>query len=249
MEKKTIIANWKMNGSGVLMRELTLAAERTANSLPEHISLVLCPPAVYLQEMTHMLRNSPVAIGGQNCHAELSGAFTGDISAPMLSDVGAKYVILGHSERRQQHGETNEQVRAKAEAALKSSLISVICVGESLVDRESGKAVDVVTEQVRASIPSLKSLTPDSHFLLAYEPIWAIGSGQIPSEAEIVSMHAAISDTLFALTGKQVPVIYGGSVTPENAHAILHLSKVCGVLVGGASLKVESFAAIANAAI
>lgn len=248
MERKIIVANWKMNGSMPLVESFGHAMGKLADTLPEAMELVVCPPAVYLRGMAQALGESRVRLGAQNCHAEAVGAHTGEISAPMLKEAGAEYVILGHSERREQQGETNAQVRAKAEAALKSSLIPIICVGESLAERESGTAIDVVVKQTKASIPTNHQPPTANHFIVAYEPIWAIGSGRIPEMGEIASMHRAVADALLSTTGKNIPVIYGGSVNEANARAILTCDGVHGALVGGASLKAESFVAIAAAA-
>lgn len=245
MKNKVIVANWKMNGSQALARELTASAFQLAKTLPAHIQLILCPPAVYIYEMAQALKSSPVAVGAQNCHTQISGAFTGELSASQLGEAGAKYVIVGHSERRKYFGETNADVLNKAKIAITQQLIPIICVGESLEERQQGNAQAVVQAQLEACVPV--ELASQSQIILAYEPIWAIGSGQIPSVAEIASMHQKIGEWLFANTGRPMPVIYGGSVNAENAREILKAAHVHGVLVGGASLKAESFEAIARA--
>jgi triosephosphate isomerase len=198
--------------------------------------------------MSEVLAASPVLVGGQDARAEDAGAFTGDVSAEMLADAGAKLVILGHSERRDGHGETDGLVARKVDAALRWGLEPVVCVGESLAQRQAGEALSVVTGQVRGSLPPELA---GKAFAVAYEPIWAIGTGLTPTTAEIEEMHRAIRATLLAMfgeAGRAVPILYGGSVKPSNAAEILHADEVGGALVGGASLKAADFLAIVRAA-
>jgi triosephosphate isomerase len=232
-----IAGNFKMNFTAAAMP----AYAEALKAAPPHVSLIICPPFTLLDRFAQIL---PVqaALGAQDCHAQPSGAHTGDISASMLADIGAKYVILGHSERRENHGETNADVCGKVQAALIASLIPIVCVGETAIQRQAGEAEDVVRTQLIHSLPA--------HFtgIIAYEPIWAIGTGLIPTEADITAMHAAIRTTLIAhlpASGAATPILYGGSVKPSNAAAILALPEVGGALVGGASLNPADLLAIA----
>lgn len=231
-----VIGNWKMHGSMQLAQALSQAAIAAAHAAGAGTQVVLCPPAPYLTVVAAHLAGSPVALGGQDCHAQREGAFTGDVSAAMLKEVGCRYVIVGHSERRQYHGETDEAVRAKAEAALSAGLTPVICVGESLEDRQAGRAEAVVAAQLAGCLPK------QGKFILAYEPIWAIGTGLTATASDIAAMHRHIG----SLAGG-FPVLYGGSVKAENAASLLALPGVGGVLVGGASVSAEAFTAIINA--
>ena len=198
--------------------------------------LIVCPPATLLTEVAAALAGAGIGVGGQDCSAAADGAHTGDISAGMLRDVGAGYVILGHSERRHGHGETSEAVRAKVMAAVGAGLVPIVCVGETEAEREAGEAEAVVAGQLGASLP------PGFAGILAYEPVWAIGSGRVPTEAEIAGMHRAIRGRV----GGGVPILYGGSVKPGNAAGLLALPEVGGALVGGASLVAGDFLAIAG---
>ena len=244
---KFIIGNWKMNGlladSAERVGQLVSAVKDIDSSA---FKMVLCPPATLISKVGDMVGDSELELGGQDCHAEQSGAFTGNISAEMLKDIGAKYVILGHSERRQYHAETSEQVSQKALAAHSQGLVAVICIGEQGEDRDSGKANSVVAEQLAKSIPEGSSST---NTIIAYEPVWAIGTGKTASDADIKDMHEFIRSEL---SGKiegadKTAILYGGSVKPDNANAILHITNVDGVLVGGASLKADDFIGIAKA--
>ncbi len=216
-----------MHGTRESARALAAAIRPAANA-----TIILCPPFTLLAEA-----GTKFALGGQDCHAQAQGAHTGDISAAMLKDAGCTYVIVGHSERRQNHGETDASVHAKAGAALTAGLTPIVCVGETLEQRKSGRAEAVVAQQIRES-------APQGEFILAYEPIWAIGTGETASEADIAAMHRHIKTLLPANT----PVLYGGSVKASNAKEILYIPGVDGVLVGGASLKAEEFCAIIDAA-
>jgi triosephosphate isomerase len=234
-----IAGNWKMHGS---LREAAALAEGVAAGASGlKAELLVCPPFPYLVPVAAALQGKAVAIGAQDCHAEAKGAHTGDVSAPMLKDVGASYVILGHSERRADHGETDAAVRAKAGAALAAGLTPIVCVGETLAEREAGKAEEVVSGQLAGSLPEGFVAAGG---VVAYEPVWAIGTGRTPTEADIAAMHTAMR----GLVGKTTRLLYGGSVKPGNAAAILALANVDGALVGGASLVAADFLAIAAGA-
>jgi triosephosphate isomerase len=236
-----IAGNWKMNGLGASLEEARVIAAGAAAS---RARVALCPPAVLIHRMAEALAGSKVLVGGQDAHAEDAGAFTGDVSAQMLADAGAKLVILGHSERREGYGETDALVAKKVLAALRWGLEPIVCVGETLDQRRAGEALAVVTGQVRGSLPLDLA---GKAFALAYEPVWAIGTGLTPTTAQIEEMHRAIRATLgemFGAGADAVPILYGGSVKPSNAAEILHADQVDGALVGGASLKADDFLAI-----
>jgi triosephosphate isomerase len=246
MTMPLIAGNWKMNG---LARDLA-QARAVADSLaatPTRARVAICPPATLLWRMAEALAGSVVALGGQDCHAEASGAFTGDISAEMLADAGALLVILGHSERRANHGETDAMVAAKAKAARRAGLEPIICVGETRAERDAGQALEVICRQVAGSVPPDM---PEQSFALAYEPIWAIGAGSTPTSDEITAAHGALRDALIECAGpagRTAPILYGGSVKPDNAAGILQLAEVGGALIGGASLKAADFLGIIRA--
>ena len=226
-------------------------ARAVAAAVDEHAvgaRVAICPPATLIHRMADLLGGSGVAVGGQDCRAEETGAFTGDLSAEMLADAGATLVILGHSERRAGYGETNALVSAKVGAALRAGLEPIVCVGETLAEREMRKTLDVVTTQVRDSLPPFLE---GQAFAIAYEPVWAIGSGLTPTLDQIEEVHAAIRATLremFGQGGAAAPILYGGSVKPSNAADILKAGEVGGALVGGASLKARDFLTIIEAA-
>lgn len=241
-----IAGNWKMHGlaaEGVaLARSIAVGAEELA------AELLVCPPFTLLAPVAEVLRGQPVAVGAQDCHAAAKGAHTGDVAAPMLRDAGARFVILGHSERRADHGETDALVRAKAAAALAAGLTPIVCVGESEADRLAGRAEAVVAAQLAGSLPEGFGAAGG---VVAYEPVWAIGTGRTPTEPEIAAMHAALRARLRQAEpdrGGALRLLYGGSVKPGNARAILALPEVNGALVGGASLQAADFLAIARAA-
>jgi len=244
---KLVAGNWKMNGLGASLGE----AEALVKALQEQAAacrVALCPPATLTERMARVLADGPVELGGQDCHAEASGAFTGSVSAAMLADAGAKLVILGHSERRAGFGESDADVAAKVEAALVAGLEPIICIGETLVEREAGQAVEVVSRQVAGSLPSSLS---GKAFAVAYEPVWAIGTGLTPTLEQIEEVHAAVRAAMLARLGeggRVAPILYGGSVKPSNAAEILAVAEVGGALVGGASLKAEDFLGIIRAA-
>lgn len=209
--------------------------------------MLLCPPALLLGAVRAAVGASGVKIGGQDCHVAEQGAHTGDIAAAMLADAGCGYVIVGHSERRANHGEDDVLVQSKAEAAQAADLVPVVCIGETLDQRDAGTAVEVVISQLRGSVPEGSSA---STLVVAYEPVWAIGTGRTPTPADIAEIHDAIRDVLTAITtqGDGVRILYGGSVKPINAAEILTIENVNGALVGGASLKADDFWAIAQSA-
>jgi triosephosphate isomerase len=237
--KKLVAGNWKMNG--LRADGLALARDLAARCAGEPVacSLLVCPPATLLAAVHDILAGSGIALGGQDCHAEPKGAFTGDISAEMLADAGCNHVILGHSERRHGHGETDAAIRAKMTAAIRAGLAPVLCIGETRAEREGGRAFDIVAAQLAGSIPETASR---ADLIVAYEPVWAIGTGLRPTAEDIVAIHGHIRARLAAETR----ILYGGSVNPKNAAEILGLDGVDGALVGGASLKAEDFWAIAR---
>ena len=240
-----VAGNWKMNGLTASLAELKAMREAVDAGKAGAAELAVCPPATLLAQAAWALKGGKVSLGAQDCHAKDSGAFTGDIAAPMIKDAGAQYVIVGHSERRQYHGETDAAVKAKAEAALKSGLIAIVCVGETRAEREAGKAIEVVSTQVRGSLPA--GGAPET-VVVAYEPVWAIGTGLTPTPADVAEVHAAIRKLLgevYGAQGAKLRILYGGSVKPANAKALLGIDNVDGALVGGASLKADEFLAIA----
>ncbi len=244
---KLVAGNWKMNGLGASLAE----AETLETALKEQAAacrVALCPPATLIDRMAQALKGGAVEIGGQDCHAETSGAYTGSVSAEMVRDAGAGLVILGHSERRAGFGETDADVAAKVEAALAAGLEPIICIGETLQQREAGQAVEVVSRQVAGSLPA--SLAGKA-FAVAYEPVWAIGTGLTPTLEQIEEVHAAVRAAMVAKLGeggRVAPILYGGSVKPSNAKEILAVAEVGGALVGGASLKADDFLGIIRAA-
>jgi triosephosphate isomerase len=243
MARRPLVAgNWKMNGlaaSAGELDEMIAGGRGLANA-----DLMVCPPATLVAGFAARARGSRVAIGGQDCRAEPAGAFTGDISAEMLKDAGAAAVIVGHSERRQYHRETDAMVRAKALAARRAGLIAIVCVGESRAERDGGHALAIVRAQLDGSLPD-----GAGDFVIAYEPVWAIGTGVTPAKADVVAMHGFIRERLCARygeAGQGVRILYGGSVKPANAKDLLTAENVDGALVGGASLKADAFLAIAS---
>ena len=244
---RTLLAgNWKMNGLKGALGEIRALGRAFTDEAPPG-DVLLCPPATLVSEAAKAASGTAVAIGGQDCHAQPSGAFTGDISAEMLRDAGATAVIVGHSERRQYHSESNETVAAKARAAHRASLYAIVCVGETEAERLAGRAVDVVSTQLRESVPAEFG---GHQVAVAYEPVWAIGTGRTPTVNEIREMHAAIRAVLSerGAEGSHIRILYGGSVKPENAAEILVIPNVDGALVGGASLKAADFLRIVRAA-
>jgi triosephosphate isomerase len=241
-----IAGNWKMNGQADSLREALLIAEG-AKEAEGKADVMLCPPATLIERMRELTMGSPLLIGGQDCHEAASGPHTGDISAEMIKDAGATAVIVGHSERRADHGETDELVRSKAEAARRARLMAIICIGETEAERDSGETLAVVSRQLQGSVPDGEP----GDVVVAYEPVWAIGTGRTPSEGDIAEVHAHIRAGLearFGAEGREVRILYGGSLKPGNAAAILAVGNVNGGLVGGASLKAEDFRGIISAA-
>ncbi|MBV9418547.1 MAG: triose-phosphate isomerase [Alphaproteobacteria bacterium] len=237
--RQLIAGNWKMNGTGASLAELeALAEDLTAK--PAGCDVLICPPATLIARAVWQAKNR-VPIGGQDCHAQASGAFTGDVSAEMLRDAGATHVIVGHSERRQYHGETDAIVAAKAKAAWRAGLVAIICIGETEAQRDGGQAYDVCKTQLAGSVPPGAKL---ENTVIAYEPVWAIGTGKTPTTPDIAQMHTHIRKCL----GAQNRILYGGSVKASNALEILGLPDVGGALVGGASLKAADFLTIVRAA-
>jgi triosephosphate isomerase len=239
-----IAGNWKMNG----LRADGLALARAvagfaAGGGAARCDVAVCPPATLVAEVAAALAGSAVAVGGQDCHAQAKGAHTGDIAAEMLADAGCRLVIVGHSERRTNHGETDAQVRAKAQAAHRAGLLAIVCIGETEAERDAGQTIAVVTRQLAGSVPDGAGA---ANAVVAYEPVWAIGTGRTPTAAEIAEVHARIRADLAArfADGEAMRILYGGSVNARNAAEILRIAHVDGALVGGASLDAESFAAI-----
>lgn len=245
MRRKLAAGNWKMNGTSTALGEL----EKLATAHPSSpIDILICPPATLLHRASGTVSGTEIAVGGQDCHAAASGAYTGDLSADMLLDAGASAVILGHSERREDHGEQNEDVRAKARAAMDAGLKAIICVGESLEQREAANTLDIIGGQMSGSIPDQST---GENLIVAYEPIWAIGTGKVPTLEEIGEVHDFIRARLERRfgegVGRSVRLLYGGSVKPSNAAEIFGVSNVDGALVGGASLKADDFSGIIRA--
>ena len=246
-ERRPLVAgNWKMNGLGRSAAELDRVMAG-CGALAGKADLMICPPATLVAAFAAKARGSQVAIGGQDCHAEASGAFTGDIAAEMLADLGAKAVIVGHSERRTYHKETDAEVRAKARAAWRAGLTAIVCIGETRAEREGGKTLDVFGRQLDGSLPDGAT---GANLVVAYEPVWAIGTGLTPTAADVAEAHAFIRDRLaarYGTTAQAIRILYGGSVKPSNAAELMGVAHVDGALVGGASLKAEDFLGIAAA--
>jgi triosephosphate isomerase len=248
--RKVVAGNWKMNKTVpealALVRELKGLVASAQN-----VEVVVAPPFVALHAVAQELAGSNIRLAAQNCHWEASGAFTGEVSASMLKDVGCTYVILGHSERRQFFGETDETVNKRTRAALKAGLIPIVCVGETLAEREANRTLEVVERQVAGALAGF-SASEVAGFVLAYEPVWAIGTGRTATSEQAQEVHAAIRAQLGRLydgaTAGQVRIQYGGSVKPDNAAELMGKPDVDGALVGGASLKAGDFAAIVRAA-
>lgn len=242
--KKLAAGNWKMNGTAAALSEVS--ALLAAHPAPG-CEMLLCPPATLVAQMAALAAGSALAVGGQDCHAKASGAHTGDISATMLKDAGAAYVILGHSERRADHGEQDALVLAKAEAAVAAGLVPVVCIGETEAERDAGTTLAVIGAQLDGSVPAASTAAT---LVVAYEPVWAIGTGRTPTLEQIAEVHAFLRDRLTARIGAEaagVRLLYGGSVKPSNAVEIFAVPHVDGALVGGASLKAADFGAIVAA--
>lgn len=241
--RQLIAGNWKMNGLGGALSEIETVAAWTAAVAPA-AQILICPPATLLSRAVQSAQGR-IALGGQDCHPEASGAFTGDLSAEMLKDAGAEAVIVGHSERRRCHGETDALIHAKVKAAWRAGLLAILCVGETEAERDSSEAHAVIARQIALGLPPEATA---ENTAIAYEPVWAIGTGRTPTAADITQVHAHIRNELGAVLGPRTRILYGGSVNPRNAESILRLSGIDGALVGGASLKAQDFQAIILAA-
>jgi triosephosphate isomerase len=244
-EPRPLVAgNWKMNGLAASVSELE-AIIAGAASRPPAADLMICPPATLIASFAKVAQGSRVAIGAQDCHAEPSGAFTGDLSAEMLKDAGATAIIVGHSERRTLHGETDAMVQAKARAANRAGLTAIVCVGETREEREANATIARIERQLDGSLPDkLNGL------VIAYEPVWAIGTGLTPTAGDVAEVHGMIRNYLISkdkAAGPKVRILYGGSVKPQNAKELMAVANVNGALVGGASLKASDFLGIAGA--
>jgi len=247
ISKKIIAGNWKMNGTKesawALVNEILEGFEEGANT---PFQMIICPPFTLIPQVVDMAEGYPMAVGAQNVNSHESGAYTGEISAPMLVDLGVKFVIVGHSERRSYYSETSDWVAKKAAAAIAVGLTPIICIGETLEEKEGGKAIEVITKQFAESIPA--TATADN-IIIAYEPVWAIGTGKSATIADIVEVHSAIKGLAEKRFGtRSAPVLYGGSVKPSNAAEIFSVKDVDGALIGGAALKASDFLGIAKAA-
>ncbi|UYN97770.1 MAG: triose-phosphate isomerase [Enhydrobacter sp.] len=243
-----IAGNWKMNGlreEAIALAKATAAGASAAGWSDRDV--VVCPPALWLAAVAEAVTGSRVLVGGQDCHGKATGAHTGDVAAEMLRDAGASHVIVGHSERRTDHGESDAMVRAKAEAAWRAGLVPIVCIGETLGERDAGKTLAVLETQLEGSVPSGATA---ARLVVAYEPVWAIGTGKTPTTREVAAAHAHIRKVLATLVpdAAAVRLLYGGSVKGSNAAELLAAGDVDGALVGGASLKADEFLAIANAA-
>ncbi len=249
LRRPLVAGHWTMNGLRADGLARASAIRDHVKATPPRCDVVLCPPASLLWPLGETLKGSAVALGAQDCHEKASGAHTGDLAVAMIAETGARYVIVGHSERRAGHGETDAMVAAKAAAARAAGLVPIICVGESQAERDAGRALEVVSRQVKGSVPA-GAIAADT--VLAYEPIWAIGTGRTPTTADIEEVHAAVRKAWAQLDGgradaAKLRVLYGGSVKGANAAAILALAEVDGALVGGASLDAADFCAIIEA--
>jgi triosephosphate isomerase (TIM) len=243
-----IAGNWKMNGSRAQTEGLIEDLKGRLASKPDLAAdLLVCPPAPYVAQAAALTAGSAIAVGGQDCHTRQSGAHTGDVSPQMLADNACRYVIVGHSERRADHGESSELVAAKAKAAREAGLTAIVCVGETEAERDRGATLDVISSQLEGSVPADAEA---ANLVIAYEPVWAIGTGRTPTPEDVAAVHAHIRGLLTAWfkDGAEMRILYGGSVKGSNAGTLMHVADVNGALVGGASLKAEEFWAIALAA-
>lgn len=242
-----VAGNWKMHGFQASLGEIAAMRQAVEAGRAGSAEVLVCPPSTLIISAASLLAGGPVSLGAQNCHPGVTGAYTGDVSAAMLKDAGAAYVILGHSERRGGYGESDAMARAKAQAAIEAGLVAIVCVGETRAEREAGEAVSLVSGQLRGSLPPQAT---SANLVVAYEPVWAIGTGLTPTAADVAEMHAsirAVAGELYGEEGAKVRILYGGSVKPANAAELLGLPNVNGALVGGASLKAGDFMGIAAA--
>ncbi|GAB5505786.1 MAG: triose-phosphate isomerase [Rhizobiaceae bacterium] len=242
-----VAGNWKMNGLSSSLGELTLIGQGFMKGLDTEADALICVPATLLARAAGVLSDTPVSAGGEDCHFNASGAHTGDVSAEMLKDAGASHVIVGHSERRADHSETDSLVSQKAEAGWRAGLVSIICIGETIEERDAGRTLDVLSTQIEGSVPA--AAKPENT-VVAYEPVWAIGTGLTPTADDVAKAHAhlraRLADKLGAGADK-MRLLYGGSVKPANALELLSVANVDGALIGGASLKAADFLGIAEA--
>jgi triosephosphate isomerase len=242
-----VAGNWKMNGTKGSLGEAKKVAARLSESGAGACDVMICPPATLVDSLAQSARGSSLMVGAQDCHAKVSGAHTGDISAEMLKDAGANAVIVGHSERRADHGESDGLVRQKAEAAYRAGLTAIVCVGETADERKAGKTLSVVAKQLAGSLPDAATA---ANTVVAYEPVWAIGTGLTPTPADVAEVHAAIRSALverYRDQGAAMRILYGGSVKASNARELMAVANVNGALVGGASLKADDFLGIIDA--
>jgi len=245
--KPLVAGNWKMNGLQSAIGELNAMADGYGPELTAKVDLAICPPATLVHACSKAAAGTGITIGGQDCHAEETGAHTGDVSAEMMKDAGAGLIIVGHSERRADHGETSDAVWKKATAVHRAGLVAVVCVGETEAERDAGETLSIVSRQLAGSLPQGASAT---NTIVAYEPVWAIGTGRTPTEDDVAQVHAMIRKNLaerFGGQGSAMRILYGGSVKPGNAAALMAVANVNGALVGGASLKASDFLGIAAA--
>ncbi|MCA1441028.1 triose-phosphate isomerase [Ensifer sp. IC4062] len=242
-----VAGNWKMNGRRASLDQIKAMGEGVKGSLSEKVETLICPPATLLYVATALCDDSPLMIGAQDCHPKQSGAHTGDISAEMIADCFGTHVIVGHSERRTDHAESNALVRAKTEAAHAAGLVAIVCIGETGDERKDGKTLDVLKRQLAESLPDGATA---ENTVIAYEPVWAIGTGLTPTASDVEEAHAFMRSELvsrFATAGGKMRILYGGSVKPSNAKELMGVANVDGALIGGASLKAEDFLAIYGA--
>jgi len=241
-----VAGNWKMNGTTANLKEARLLASMLRD-VKLKCDVMLCPPSTLIYRARHVMKGSKIKVGGQDCHAAVSGAHTGDVSADMLKDAGATSVIVGHSERRTNHKETDATVKAKAATAQKAGMRAIICIGETLDERKGNKTLDVLTTQIKGSVPEGATA---ANTVIAYEPVWAIGTGLTPTTKEVEEAHAHIRKELASVMGEEgaaTRILYGGSVKPSNAVELMGVANVNGALVGGASLKAVDFIGIIKA--
>ncbi len=242
-----VAGNWKMNGTLASLEEIDRLKEHLAGADPA-CDVMICPPFTLLFPMSERLGDSRIAMGGQDCHWEVSGAHTGDVAAEMIAETGATACIVGHSERRADHGETDEVVGRKASAAHRAGLVAIICIGETIEEREAGRTLDVISTQLKGSVPSGSDA---ANTIIAYEPVWAIGTGHTPTTEQVAEVHAHIRKELAGIVGadaaNDMRILYGGSVKPANAAELMGVENVNGALVGGASLKADDFFGIIKA--
>nr|CAD6415424.1 triose-phosphate isomerase [Rhizobium sp. Q54] len=239
-----VAGNWKMNGTRASLDQIKAISDGVTGELSRKVEALICPPATLLYVATALCTDSPLAIGAQDCHQAVSGAHTGDISAEMIADCFGTYVIVGHSERRTDHAESDALVRAKADAAHAADLTAIICIGETADERKSAQTLDVLKRQLAGSVPDGAEA---SNTVIAYEPVWAIGSGLTPTVADVEEAHALMRRELverFGEQGRSMRILYGGSVKPSNAKELMAVANVDGALIGGASLKAADFLAI-----